>query len=288
MLFSVYNNLEADATITLTTDKRVIHMGDVVDMDIETEYTFSKNENLDTVYDTTNIDNQLGVRITISSGSKLMTSTDLEGIYIKYKNTNYYARSDGSYRIKIADAVANVLADMELHTEVGNLETGTYTIKAESFGSTDGTYFSSAIAEDSKDLQIVSSKYGFVVNLDDNSVLIDKTTGKNKNDTNNLNFTIGYSGNFDTPKIVVSLYRRKYDQIYSYEYEQVDLSNYVTNNLTSTDNTNEYLVTANAQTSQNFTLTMKNNLTTGTYKIRFSLYDGNVLIADMDKAVIIK
>ena len=288
MLFSVYNNLEANATITLTTDKRVIHMGDVVDMDIKTEYTFSKNDNLDTVYDTTNIDNQLGVRITISSGSKLMTSTDLEGIYIKYKNSNYYARSDGSYRIKIADAVANVLTDMELHTEVGNLETGTYTIKAESFGSTDGTYFSSAIAQDTKDLQIVSSKYGFVVNLDDNSVLIDKTTGKNKNDTNNLNFTIGYSGNFDTPKIVVSLYRRKYDQIYSYEYEQVDLSDYVTNNLTSTTNTNEYLVTSNLQESQNYTLTTKNNLTTGTYKIRFSLYDGDILIADMDKAVIIK
>ena len=288
MLFSVYNNLEATATIDLSTDRNIIHMGDVIDMDIETVYTFSRNPNQDTVYDTTNIDNQLGVRITISRGSNMLSATNLQGIYIRYNGTNYYARSDGSYRIKIADAVANVLADMELHTENGSLETGTYLIRAQSFGSTDGTYFSSAIAEDSESVQIVSSNYGFLVTLGDGSVIIDKTTGKGKDNSNNLNFTIGYSGNFSTPKVVVSLYRRKYDDIYSYEYEQVNLSTYVTNALTSTSVTNEYLVTSNVQASQNYTLTTRTNLTTGTYKIRFSLYDDDVLITNMDKSVIIK
>ena len=107
---------------------------------------------------------------------------------------NYFPRSDGSYRIKIADAVSNVLADMVLNTENGNLETGTYTITAQSFGSIDGTYFSSEIASDSKDIQVVSTDYGFSVDIDDKSVIIDKATGKNKNNTNALNFTIGYTG----------------------------------------------------------------------------------------------
>lgn len=84
------------------------------------------------------------------------------------------------------------------------------------------------------------------------------------------------------------MYRRKYDQIYSYEYEQVDLRDYVTNSLTASTKTNEYLVTSSVQESQNYMLTTKNNLTTGTYKIRFFLYDGDILIADMDKAIIIK
>ena len=145
------------------------------------------------------------------------------------------------------------------------------------------------IFSDSKDIQVVSTNYGFLVELDDLSVLIDKNTGKSKNNTNNLTFTLGYSGGFENPKIVVSLYRRKYDQIYSYDYEKVDLQDYVTNTLTATDIENEYLVTDLVRNTQNFTLTMNNGeLTTGTYKVVFTLYDGRNRISDMDKAIIIK
>ena len=218
-----------------------------------------------------------------------MTATDLEGIYIKYKNSNYYARSDGSYRMKIADAVSNVLASMTLNTENGDLETGTYTITVQSFGSIDGIYFSSEIASDSKNIQVVSTNYGFSVDLDANSVLINKADGKNKNNTNNLDFTLKYSGGFEHPKIVVSLYRRKYDQIYSHEYQIVDIKDYVTNNLASTSVAREYLVTDLVTASQSFRLTTKDTgLTTGTYKVVFTLYDGNNKICDMHKAIIIK
>ena len=79
----------------------------------------------------------LGVRFTISAGSQRLTSQDLEGIYISYRGSNYFAKSDGTYRMKIADAVANVLTEMTLYTTNGHLETGTYTITAESFGSID-------------------------------------------------------------------------------------------------------------------------------------------------------
>ena len=125
--------------------------------------------------------------------------------------------------------------------------------------------------------------------MDNNSVLIDKSNGKNKNDTNNLDFTIGYSGGFESPKIVVSLYRRKYDQIYSYDYEIVDLKDFVTNSLIATNISKEYLVTDLVRATQNYTLTTKaGGLTTGTYKIVFTLYDGTNKICDMDKAIIIK
>ena len=178
---------------------------------------------------------------------------------------------------------------MVLNTENGSLDTGTYTIKAQSFGSVDGTYFSSEIASDTKDVQVVSTDYGFSVILDDKSVLIDKETGKNKNDNNDLAFTLGYSGGFEHPKIVVSLYRRSYEDIYSYDYNLIDLRNYVTNTLISTNIQNEYLVTDLLYATQNFTLTLKNTgLTTGTYKIVFTLYDGNNRICDMHKTIIIK
>ena len=289
MLFSIYNDIDVNKRLVLTTDKTVIYMGASVNLNIETEYSFNKNENSDIVYETTHIEDQLGVRISISSGSDILTSADLEGIYITYKGNNYFPRSDGSYRIKIADAVSNVLANMTLNTENGDLETGTYTITAQSFGSIDGTYFSSEIASDNKNIQVVSTNYGFLVELDENSVLINKSNGKNKNNTNNLDFTIGYSGGFEHPKIVVSLYRRKYDQIYSYDYQLIDLNDFVTNTLVATNVSKEYLVTDLVRATQNYTLTIKDsNLTTGTYKVVFTLYDGTNKICDMDKAIIIK
>ena len=288
MIFSVYNNLDALSSVSLTTDKNVIYMGDSIDMTINSTYAFQKNNDGDTVYDTTHIEDQMGMRITISSGSDVLTDSDLQGIYISYNDINYFASSDGSYRMKIADAVSNVLSNMTLHTTNGQLDTGTYTITAQSFGSTDGVYFSTQIASATKNIQIVNTNYGFSVDMNENDVLIAHDTGKTKNDSNNLQFTLGYSGNFANPQITVSLYRRNYDDIYSYEYELVNLSDYVTNTLTSAGG-NEYLVTNNVLATQNFVLTTKNTgLTTGTYKVRFSLYDGSTHIADMDKAVIIK
>lgn len=289
MLFSVYNDIDVNKSLDLTTDKNVIYMGANLALNIETTYGFNKNENSDIVYETTHIEDQLGVRITISTGSDILTASNLEGIYITYKGANYFPRADGSYRIKIADAVSNVIANMTLNTENGQLSTGTYTITAQSFGSIDGTYFSREIASDSVNIQVVSTNYGFLVELDNNSVLIDKATGKTKNDDNYLNFTLGYSGGFEHPKITVALYRRKYDQVISYEYEKVDLEDYVINELMETSVENEYLVTDLVQNTQSYTLTLKDsNLVTGTYKIIFTLYDGNNIISQMDKSIIIK
>ena len=295
MLFSVYNGIDVNKSLTLTTDKNVIYMGASLRLDVDSRYSFNRNNNSDIVYETTHIDDMLGLRITVSSGSDILTAADLAGIYLSYKGENFFPQSDGSYRIKIADAVSNVLATLILNTENGNLESGTYTFTVQSFGSIDGVYFSSAIAQDAKNIQVVSTNYGFNVTLDDNAVLINKTDGKNKNNSNNLNFGLEYSGTFEHPKIVVSLYRRKYDNnnIYSYEYDLVDLDDFVTNTLITTNVENEYLVvemlSSTHNYSQNYTLTMNSSdLVTGTYKVVFSLYDGTNRICDMHKPIIIR
>jgi len=288
MIFSVYQDIPVTANIDLTLNKAILYMGETLNLGIETEYTYNRNEDLDTVYDTTHLENQLGVRITISTGSDVLTSQNLEGIYIQYGGKNYYARSDGSYRIKIADTVANVLTNMTLYTTNGHLTTGTYLITAQSFGSVDGVYFSTAIATDSQQIQIVNTNYGFNVEMNANSVLVDRETGVTKNNTNSIQFTIEYSGYFANAEVRISLLRRDYTAITSYDYNLVDLAGYVTNNLVSTAVTNEYLVTDSLQASQTYTITLDEGLTTGTYKIRFSLYDNDVFIDSMDKSIIIK
>lgn len=287
MIFNLYSDKEAIKSVDASTNKQFIYMGENFGIDISTTYEF-QIENSEIIYDTTHFDDQLGVKLTILEGSTPLTSSDLTGIYIELDGNRYYARADGSFRMKIADAVSNVLTNMIVYTTNGSLETATYTFQFETFGSLDGVYFSSAIATDSFNMQIINTDYGLSAELDDNSVLINKTTGFTKNDNNDLNFTIKYQAEFENPILHVSLYRRDYDNIYTSTYSLVNLSDYVSNTLTATSVQNEYLVTDNVQDTQNFNLKLKENLVTGTYKIVFSLYDGENYIGNVEKMIIIK
>ena len=78
------------------------------------------------------------------------------------------------------------------------------------------------------------------------------------------------------------------DSLYSYTYNLVDLNEYVENNLIATAIKNEYLVTDNPKSIQNLQLTLKSNLLQGTYKVIFTLYDGDRAIGDVEKMIIIK
>ena len=287
MIFNLYSDKEAIKSVDASTNKQFIYMGESFGIDLSTVYEY-QIENSEIIYDTTHFDDQLGVKLTILEGSTPLTSSDLTGIYIELDGNRYYARADGSFRMKIADAVSNVLTNMIVYTTNGSLETATYTFQFETFGSLDGVYFSSAIATDSFNMQIINTDYGLSAELDDNSVLINKTTGITKNDNNELNFTINYQAEFENPKLHISLYRRDYDNIYTSTYSLVNLADYVSNTLTATSTQNEYLVTDNLQETQNFNLMLKDNLVTGTYKVVFSLYDGENYIGNVEKMIIIK
>ena len=287
MMYNLYSDKEAIKNVNVNANKSFIYMGDNFAVDLETEYTF-QTQNSEIVYDTTHFENQLGVKITVLEGSTPLTSSELTGIYIEHGGKKYFARNDGSYRIKIADAVSNVLTNMIFYTENGQLDTGTYTLLFETFGSIDGEYFSTAIASDSLNMQIINTDYGLSAELDDNSVLIDKTTGLTNNNNNLLEFTIGYQAEFSNPQIHVALYRRDYTSIYASTYSLVDLKDYVTDTLIETGTENEYLVTDNPQATQNFALRLRENIMSGTYKFVFALYDGENYIGEVEKMVIIK
>lgn len=289
MLFNVYMDKEAIKDVSVKADKSYIYIGENLKTTLTTQYAYQQVD-AETVYDTTYFQDQLGVKITILDSGNQLSSSDLTGIYIEHNGSRYYARADGSFRIKLADAVSNILTDLTFYTENGKLESKTYTIKFETFGSLDGIYYSSHIAEDSINVQIINTDYGLIAKLDKDSVIIDKTTGEGINTSNVLNFEIGYSGEFTNPSIHISMYRRDYpaDSLYSYTYNLVDLNEYVENNLIATAIKNEYLVTDNPKSIQNLQLTLKSNLLQGTYKVIFTLYDGDRAIGDVEKMIIIK
>ena len=119
-------------------------------------------------------------------------------------------------------------------------------------------------------------------------MFIDKNTGNNLNNTNAYVFNINYSSGLSNPNIRVKLYRRDYSSVYSNEYNLVNLTDYVSNNLNSSSNEYEYYLSNNPVDGLNLTLYFKDNLLSGTYKIGFSLYDDNNYIGEVYKYVIIK
>ena len=117
--------------------------------------------------------------------------------------------------------------------------------------------------------------------------MIDKETGYTSANNNALIFHVKYSSNLENPNIRVSLYRRKYDNIYDTEYELVDLKDYITNNLTLV-NDMEYMLEEHPVGNIDKFIYLKENLKSGTYRFVFKLYDGQTYIGDCMEYVIIK
>ena len=90
------------------------------------------------------------------------------------------------------------------------------------------------------------------------------------------------------PNIAVSLYRRDYTEEFSQKYNLVDLKDYITTTLEPTKREKEYVVTERPSENNTYFLLMKENLVTGTYKLVYRLYDGDVFIGEVYEYLIIK
>ena len=217
-----------------------------------------------------------------------MNNSSLLGLTYELDGVTYYPRMDGSIRIPLADKVANVLSRIKIHTNNVNLASGNYTMKIESFGSPDGIYFGTNSSDQiTIPFEIINSRYGLDVSLDERQTIVDKETGYTTLGNNALIFHVKYSSNLSNPNIRVSLFRRNYDEIYDTTYSQVNLLDYVSNNMQQ-KNENEYLLSEMPAAESDKNLYLKSNLKSGTYRFVFRLYDGDTLIGDCTEYVIIK
>lgn len=288
LTYNLYDNSDAKMDIEGEFTNSTIYKGDIANVNLTGNFTQPIVNTLPVV-DTSHFNKKPGVKITIydSNGNQLNNSS-LLGLAYKVDDTYYYPRMDGSVRIALTDKVANIFKRIKIDTSNLNLASGSYVLKIESFTSPDGIYYGSS-SQDSIELPftMINSSYGLKVRLTDEEMIINKTTGYNKNDNNVLNFTVGYNSSFTNPNIRVSLYRRNYDEVYSYNYSKVDLLDYVTNNLTSTSS-GDYMFIDAPEDGMNKALYLKSLLISGTYKFVFSLYDGDTFIGDCAQYVIIK
>ena len=291
MKYNVYFNSDATIAVDFVPSKTTIYSGEKFNLDVTTNFTQPIVESK-VIHDTRYLNERLGLKITIHDylGS-IVNGIELRGLTIKYNGVTYYPQMDGSVRINIAEKVANVFSRLEFNTANLKLPSGNYTIKIESFGSPDGIFFGASSSDsEEKVINFINLSYGLKVDLNEQNWMIDKETGNNKSGNNALVFDVKYSSTFANPSIKVALYRRKYDTIYSLDYELVDLKNYVTNTLVpdGAAENKRYLLSNNPTARETIFLYTKNDLVSGTYKFVFSLYDGTKHIGSVNNYVIIK
>lgn len=292
---------ESKIDIDASLNKTKIYLGNEAILNINTNFDVTTINSI-RIYDTNYFDKKLGIKLTFfdKDTNQVITGSSLLGTYFELNGNKYYPRTDGTTRIKIAEKVSNATSSISINTENSTLASGDYYILVESFGSADGIYYGiEASASDTVDLQIINDIYGLKSTLPEEQVIIDKATGCTlEKDTgyisegnNNLNIDLEYVSGLTDPHITVSLYRRNYDDVYDMSYSQVDLKEYINEELTLLDSENlplEYKLLDSDQINAKVTdpdipvnfdigYTLKQNLKTGTYKLVFTLYDENLV-----------
>lgn len=289
LVYNLYANKDGIISVSGQLSSNNIYIGTPVTLNVTTDFiqtAIGSNVIMDTSY----FDSQLGIMLTIyDSNGNIVNGASLLGVTFTIGTTTYYPRLDGTTRIKISERVANVSSNIKINTEGSSLPSANYTLKIESFGSPDGIYFGlTSSASTTVDFTVNNSIYGLKVNIDESQLIIDKVTGHTENDNNVMVYNIEYSSGLKNPNLRVALYRRNYSEIYSDQYDLVDLQDYVTNTLTTTNLSKVYLIAKPPLETMSLFMYTKEGLVSGTYKIVFSLYDDNTYIGDVYKYIFIK
>lgn len=289
MIYNVYANNDGLITVDGTISSDKIYSGEEFVLDLTSSYNDSATSGV-VIYDTNMFEQKLGYKISlINSDGEVVSGTSLLGLYYLIDGTAYYPSIDGTTRVKIADKVGSTETWIRVVTGTSSIATGEYTLRIDAFGSSDGLYYGlNTSSHKDFPITIVNEIYGLNVSTDIRNVIIDKVTGYSKQENNRVTYVLEYNSGLTDPSIRLKLSRRTYDAIYEYTYVPVELTDYYSNEFTSTSVPYEYTILNNPTNNVNLVLDYKDNLQNGTYKLEFMLYDGTTRIGTVEKYVIIK
>ena len=290
LVYNLHANHQSVIDVSAEVSKSLVYAGDVEDLRVTVNFNQSDENSSNRIVDTTYYEQKLGLKISFfDERGYQINGVDLMGTSLTLDGNTYYARSDGTFRFKIADKVANSYSNIKINTTNSSLSSGNYTVKVETFYSVDGIYFGSTPVDyDDVTFRLMSRTYGLQVLINDGELIINKKSGKNDLENNKMNITVNYTGALIEPNLKVALYRRTYNNIYDTTYTSVDLSNYLSDTLTLYSG-NVYNLISELSASNNISINFKDTpLMTGTYKLEFRLYDGASYVGDVVKYIVIK
>ena len=254
-----------------------------------TAILYNQTDNKQSVIDTNYEFSSMGLNVAFYDRSgEMVSSSLLVGTSLSIGNHEYFTDGDGIIRIKLANKVSNI--DKTAKLVIGpNLPAGTYTVRYTLFASEDGlhnsTYQNSV--HDDFTINVVSSASYISAECEDGAKLVYGETGLN-NDGDEVNsYTIKYVSELSNPNFRVEVYKRSVEMVNSTNYESVPFNTLFKNTLTVVSG-NEVRLPVTDDDEQTFDFELADNLTSGTYRVVFKLYDNNQLIDEDIKNVIVQ
>ena len=289
MRYNLYNNKDGINNLNDSLSNTNLDIGKDTTLTVITDFAQQQVDNT-RIIDTNFYDLKLGIKITIlDANDNIVNGVSLLGLNYEYNGVTYYPRVDGTTRFNIAERVANVSSRIKINAQNANIATGNYKLRIDTFGSSDGIYYGLVSSRQTTlNFRIVNEIYGLSIDLADNDVLVDAETGKSQDGNNTLAFNVKYASGLTSPSIRLFVQRRTYAAAFTYNYTSFDYNNIFTTELDSTGNTNEYYVARYPNSENLFNLTTKDNLTTGTYRLEFRLYDYDTYIGSAYRDIIVE
>ena len=262
---------------------------------ISTEVGYEETEGRESIIDTNYESSSMGLNLAIldHSGNQVSSSL-LTGTSITIGNQEYYADSDGVFRIKLAGKVSNINGNMTLKTD-SSLPTGVYTFRFTLFASSDGVHNSNpdkATVYD-RTVTVVGSNNSIVATGDDKNKVVDGITSLNELGAKYNDYSIKYVTVLSDPNLRVSVYKRSIADSEATDYSEVDFNSLFSStlsapsgNYTATSTYEKMIPSGTSPVSVRWNIA--DNLTSGTYKVIFKLYDGNQLVDSDNEFVIVK
>ena len=289
MFYNLYSNRDAVINATASLSNNSLYVGQDVDLTVITDFEQQRIGNT-TVIDTNFYDKKLGIKLSLyDSNGELVNGASMLGTAFVYQGVRYYPRQDGTVRFNIAESIANVSSKIKIDATNSSLSTGNYKLVIDTFGSSDGIYYGLTSSKSiEKNIRIINDLFGLKVDINQNDVLIDKDTGMGVDKNDYIDFQLQYSSGLTSPNIRVSMWRRTYTDVYHYDFEMVDFQDYVKDELVTTVQNKVYLIKDNPTSRFQYIVSLKDHLKTGTYQIRFNLYDGDNYVGHVNKYIIIE
>lgn len=264
--------------------------------EFETIVAYDQTENRQVIIDTNYESSAMGLNLYVydSDGSQVSSSL-LLGTVLKIDDNSYFADGDGVYRIKLSGKVSNLRDSMALYVDP-TLPAGVYTFKFVLFASDDGKH--NASIEDSWVKEIVFTVVGdenaIVVTTDDKTKVVLGETGLNHNESNINTYSVLYTSVLENANIRVQILKRDTSTSSSVVYNEVDFNTLFKNDLAlisskglSSEFNYERLLDVPLNVESKIDFELQEQLTSGTYKVVFKLYDGNQLIEEDVEYVIV-
>ena len=296
MVYNLYETSNTVLSANVTYDDNNMYYGIQKPIGYDITVGYNATANLQSIVDTNYESDSMGINIElVDASNNQLTSSLLLGTSIKIGDEEYFPSSDGVFRIKLSNKVANLNRTLIL-TPGNSLPAGNYTLYINLFSSADGLHMTRGSDLTTViPLTMVGKANGISVVIQDNSKLINGTTGLNNGDDTSFRGTITFTSSLANTNIRLNVYKRDTTAYDTLTYTEVDPATIISSELPefsgtglSPTSTYQALLSANPTSPITMAYAITGTIPSGTYKLVFGLYDNNQEIQTDVKYIIVK